>query len=509
VSAPQTIGWLARHELRLSWRDWLAMMTGGRRGRLRVVLGALLVFLVFVHLIAYSIVRSAADHGIPVDKATLIVVTGSALLSWSLMLSQAIEMVTRAFYARADLDLVLCSPVSTRRVFAVRIGAIAISATFLAIPFAGPFINALAFVDGPHWLAAYGVLVAMGAAATAVSVTLAVLLFATLGPKRTRFLAQVVAAVVGAAFVIGIQAAAIFSTGTLSRIAALRSPQVAVIAPDLDSAYWWPARAAMGEPAALAAIVAIAFGLLLAAILAFSMRFADYATAAAGLSSARISQRSTRNFRAASPGQILRRKEWLLLQRDPWLVSQTLIQILYLLPPALLLWRNFSEGHGALIVLVPVIVMAAGQLAGGLAWLAVSGEDAPDLVRSAPVPAHRIVRAKVEAVSGLIALIVAPMIIVLLVASPFDAIVSIGGVLLAAGSATLIQFWFRTQAKRSQFRRRQTSSRMATFAEAFSSIAWAATAFLAAATSWLALIPGAAALAVLGGARLIRPRQAA
>jgi ABC-2 type transport system permease protein len=34
------------------------------------------------------------------------------------------------------------------------------------------------------------------------------------------------------------------------------------------------------------------------------------------------------------------------------------------------------------------------------------------------------------------------------------------------------------QAKRSQFRRRQTSSRVATFAEAFSSIGWAATTAL-------------------------------
>jgi ABC-2 type transport system permease protein len=47
---------------------------------------------------------------------------------------------------------------------------------------------------------------------------------------------------------------------------------------------------------------------------------------------------------------------------------------------------------------------------------------------------------------------------------------------------------------------------MATFAEAFSSIAWAATAFLVAATSWLALIPATAAVGVLAGARLIRPR---
>jgi ABC-2 type transport system permease protein len=33
--------------------------------------------------------------------------------------------VTRAFYARADLDLILSSPVAARRLFAVRTGAIA------------------------------------------------------------------------------------------------------------------------------------------------------------------------------------------------------------------------------------------------------------------------------------------------------------------------------------------------------------------------------------------------
>ena len=51
--------------------------------------------------------------------------------------------------------------------------------------------------------------------------------------------------------------------------------------------------------------------------------------------------------------------------------------------------------------------------------------------------------------------------------------------MIATVSATAIQLWFRVQAKRSQFRRRQTSSRLATFAEAFSSIGWAATAVLA------------------------------
>jgi len=70
----------------------------------------------------------------------------------------------------------------------------------------------------------------------------------------------------------------------------------------------------------------------------------------------------------------------------------------------------------------------------------------------------------------------------------------------------LIQLWFRTQAKRKHFRRRQTSSRVATFAEAFSSIAWAATFGLAAAGRWQAAITALIALGILAGARALAPK---
>jgi ABC-2 type transport system permease protein len=102
----------------------------------------------------------------------------------------------------------------------------------------------------------------------------------------------------------------------------------------------------------------------------------------------------------------------------------------------------------------------------------------------------------------------APFVAALALASPWQAITAAAGVLVAAGSATAIQLWFRAQAKRSHFRRRQTSSRVATFAEAFSSISWAATAGLVAAGSAVALIPAVFALLVLGGARLMSPRVA-
>ena len=35
MSSATDLAWFARHEIRLAWREWLAMMTGGRRGRKR------------------------------------------------------------------------------------------------------------------------------------------------------------------------------------------------------------------------------------------------------------------------------------------------------------------------------------------------------------------------------------------------------------------------------------------------------------------------------------------
>mgnify|MGYP000884331365 CR=1 FL=1 len=31
MSSATALSWFARHELRLAWREWFAMMTGGRR----------------------------------------------------------------------------------------------------------------------------------------------------------------------------------------------------------------------------------------------------------------------------------------------------------------------------------------------------------------------------------------------------------------------------------------------------------------------------------------------
>ncbi len=510
MSQPATLTWFARHELRLFWRDWFSMLTAGKRRREPVLLLVTLGFVAAVHLVAYFVVAPFTAGGITADKQTLVMVASSAFLSWTLMLSQAIETVTRSFYARADLDLILSSPTSARRLFAVRMVAIAFGTTLLTTVLASPFINALAYHDGPRWLAAYGVLVAMGAAATALALVVTIVLLRAFGPNRTRLISQILSAVVAAAFVIGVQAAAIMSTGTFSRIAFLRSHSVVALAPEPGSPLWLPARAAMGDLGALAVVLGLALAGLALVIAAVSARFeAQATTASTAAEPAGRTARRPSGFRpAATRHRALRRKELTLLRRDPWLLSQTLMQILYLLPPALLLWRSFDGGVSVLLVMVPVMVMASGQLAGGLAWIAVSGEDAPDLVASAPVTPRAIIAAKIEAVLGSVAVVVTPLLIALAVPAPWLAAAAAVGIVISAVSGTMIQIWFRAQARRSAFRRRQIPSRLATLAEALSSILWAGVAALAAAGTWFAAVLAVLALMTLAGAWAIRPREA-
>ena len=144
---------------------------------------------------------------------------------------------------------------------------------------------------------------AMGVAAAALAVALTAALFRTIGPRRTRLIAQIVAAVIGAAFVIGLQVAAILSYGTLSRIAVLQSAtgagararrrQHRVVAGARDPRRCRGAR--RGRPRQRGARSPRPSSI-------FAPRFGDHALAAAGVSAHRhASARAAGAFRRASP----------------------------------------------------------------------------------------------------------------------------------------------------------------------------------------------------------------
>ncbi|MEO0729845.1 MAG: permease, partial [Pseudomonadota bacterium] len=423
LERPGSLGWFAAHEIRLTWRDWMSMMTAGKRVREKITLVGVLGFVAGLHLLAYALLREPFATGVTADKATLTFLTALGLLGGSLMLSQAIESVTRAFYARSDLDLILSSPASARALFSVRIAAIVLTTASLSLMMVLPFVVVAVAIDGVRWLAMIPTLFAAAACATAVAVLATIAMFKTLGARRTRLIAQIIAAVVGAAFLIGTQIAAIVSYGQMSRIELFSSAELQEWLPSITSAVWIPARAAMGQPFELILMVGASFALLAVVIAAHAGRFGEYVLVAASASEGGDGSAKGTTFASRSPEDALRKKEWRLLARDPWLVSQTLMQVLYLVPPAVLLWQNYGDETGAFVILAPVLVMAVGQLAGGLAWLAISGEDAPDLVASAPVAPASATTAKASSVLLVAIAAASPLLLALTFGSVWVALV--------------------------------------------------------------------------------------
>lgn len=510
AATPGSPRWFAAHEARLMWRDFSGMMTAGRTFRAPLVAACALAALALLHVFAWRALEGV-DVAARLDRTGLLVVSGALVMMFSLMLSQAIESVTRAYFGRSDLDLLLSSPAPVAPIFAVRAGVIGAQTGLLSLAIAAPVANVLAWRGGAGWLFVYPALAALGVLATALALLVTAVLFRTVGAKRTRLTAQIVAATVGAGFVIALQACAILGGQGLSRIALLSDPDVLALVPDAASPFWLPARAASGggiELCALLALVALAF--VGAGRLAVRS-FARDALNAASVGFGRARTSAFRGFRKRSDMRSqLRRKEWTLLARDPWLLSQSLQQVLYMLPPALMLYMNFGADRSVLFVVVPVIVMAAGQLAGGLAWLAISGEDAHELIATAPVAERDVLLAKMEAVGFVVLLLLAPFAVAASFVQPTAGLYILAGGGLAAASATTVQMWFRAQANRSFFRRRQVSSRVATIAEAMVSILWAAVTCLAIAEAPAVLLalPLVALAATFAVAWTLRPARA-
>ena len=506
MSGAGTIGWFALHETRLAWRDWLALISGGGRRRKSTVAIGFTVFAVIMHGMAWLMLFSSASLAGSGKDQVLSSLTFSLLLAWSLMVSQAMETVTRAFFARGDLELILTSSASASRLFAVRLAAMAATVVAMALVLAAPFIHVLVWLGGARWFGGYFIAAAMAIDATAVAIVIIVVMFHLLGAIRTRAVSQIIAAVIGAAFAIVLQFVTIISYGSMPD-ASFSTMAGLVRDAAKDHVMLWPAPDILADPVAIGALLGLSLLALAVVIFVFAPRFGQFALAAGNVTHASPRRgQEVSVFRGSSPAWALRRKEWVLLLRDPWLMSQTLMQLLYLLPAAFLLLRNF-RGIGGSALLVPILIVAGGQLAGGLAWLAVSGEDAPELIASAPLRSSRVMRAKTEAVLGSVALIFGPFVVLFAVVKPLPALIALAGVLIAAGSATAIQYWFRTQGRRSVFRRRQTSSRVATITEALSSTGWAATGAMATMGTWLCVLPGVIVLAIVAGAWMISPAR--
>jgi len=477
VIGPGSTLWLLGWEIRMAWRG----LIGARRGKTRMVLFAVLgvVALGLGFLVAIPL------RGVEMPVNTLSVVISDVVLVFvfTLMLSQTLAMATDALYTRGDLDLLFSSPLSPRKTLTVRFLALAASAFAAFALLVTPFLLPVAIVGHLAWLSLLLVLGALALAASATGLAVAVGLFALIGPRRTRTVAQVLAAIIGAAAFLGSQIRNILGGSGMNSA----GQQVEAFASNATFHYppiaAWPLRAALGEPVPLAVFAGFGIGLFWLVSAWLSRRFAADAASAQGVDVgvARTSSRPPGPFANGAFAATFQ-KEVRLLRRDIALISQVLLRVLYLLPASFLLLRE-AGSHQSLALPggAALLTFIAGQVASSLTWITVSAEDAPELLAASPAPATQLRAAKLAAgLAPLVVLLIGPLIALTMMA-PVTGLAATLGVAASAGAAGMINVWHPIPGKRSEFRRRRSGSLLTGIA------LLVVTLFIAAATALLAL----------------------
>ena len=480
---PGTFAWLLAHDLKLSWRQLTGIFAGWSQS---VTAAFAAVAIATMHLIAWGVLAMRATSPAMFGPKTAATAAIGVLL-W--MVAQGLLGATRSLYERGDLDVLFASPLPEWKAVVSRALAITMSTMAALAPMISPFANVAALTQDLSWLSLYPILLSMALFGTASGFIIAIVLFSTAGPRRARQISQILAAFIAGAFVLAVQIGMLLPKEMTAELLAWVGQVRRVIAQD-DGIVLLAARAATrGDLAMLLTIFVISSGFFALAVYALSGAFARASLIASGSGSgtatARIRQRGFRPGAAAS----LRLKEWRLLVRDPNLFAQLGLQIIYTLPLAVMLLRRPQDIPPA-VALAPLIVVLAAQISASLAWITVSGEDAPELIASAPVAPSRAAIAKLSAIAAPLALILAAPVFALAAISFLAALYAIGFGALAAASTALLNFWHPMQGNRRGLLRRHSQSKVIAIAEHGLALLWAMAVVAAMVDLRLALVPG-------------------
>ncbi|MGJ7915571.1 putative ABC transporter permease subunit [Massilia sp. LXY-6] len=466
---PGSARWLLRHELRLAWYG-AAINAGGRR---RMSWGSMTVWAVawlLLHVAAFAFLRKLTPGGV-IDPVLAIPATILLAAVATFMLAASLRASVLALFERGDLDLLLSSPLSSRSIFTVRLLGVILAAAALYLFLFGPLVHVGVALGQFHWVGVYVAIVATATLMACLGMLLTLALVRLLGARRTRVLAQVLSAVAGALLFLLSQSYSMLSHSgdagdaerTLRTMA--KSPWLGP-----DSPLWLPGRAVLGDPLptlGMALLGIAAFALTVGRTHRFfvhGLQQAAGSARAAGKPSGPLRLR----FRRSLFDTVVA-KEWRLIARDPHLISQVLLQLVYLAPMLFLILRK-NDAPGPAIG--AGLALLCSSLTSSLAWIIVSAEDAPDLLHSSPAAGRTIRLAKLAASVMPPLLLVALPLLWLLVRAPLAGLLIAFVVVGAVLSAALIVGWLGRPGLRSDFKMRGKENFLCTVFEGVNTLCW-------------------------------------
>ena len=485
ILTPGSFTWLLRHELRLALRG-----TGTRtRWVARNLPSILLATVPTIGGVALAYLLR--DTGPFSDRAVarMLGFVGAGVVTLLvLMISTAAIAVLRTFHDRHDLDLLMSSPVPSATILAATAVGVAVTVAAPFALFVGPFALASAVFGEPRWLGGLVMVGVNATVATSIALGLTSLMFGAIGARRARTIIQLGAAVMGGA---------VFLISQLGNVSpALTHRLYLTVTRRWPSPLDWPARAAAGEPLPLAAMIAFA-GLAAWSAARFGAHHLA-ASADTGTSSRSVVRAGPVRFRTGL-ARIIVTKELRLIVRDPELITQIALRLVYLIPMAALVLRG-RDGVDPGPAVAAAATAFAGLLASSLAWIIVCAEDAPDLLAAAPLAAATVERAKLVAACLAPVALIAVASAAIIGSAPWAAAVTLVMGVVAALTAALLQAWFGKVQPRAAFRRRRSGSFVVGLGQVALAGAWSGTATLLAHGSIWTIAPALFGCMIMAGA---------
>lgn len=411
---PGSLLWLIVHECRLWWRDlqakWFLYIVGGL-----LTVATLLLAGVWLSMISAGELPPARIPSPPPPLA-LRIAGGVWVFLFIYAFIQSMQHSLTALFDRGDLDLLVSSPIPSKTVFASRLLSVAVEVflgfLLLVLPATLLIIAAGAF----QLLGIYPALVGLCLTTASLSMLLALGLVKLVGARRARTLAQVLTMAIAGAFFVSMQLLNLNARDSLSQpngSAGLFEGAADGLSLSPESWLWFPVRTLFMDVPSVIATLVISGGLVWLTIETLNGQFIQGTQQSTTVSISRRSpalQTATRrrSSQAMAFNQGLTRvflmKEWRVIKRSPYLISRTLISMVFLIPLMLLVVQDSSRLSGSpagldLGIVTGVALPSAGAfLTSSLAVICIAGEEAPDLLKSAPISGQRVRVLKLSAI---------------------------------------------------------------------------------------------------------------
>ena len=478
---------LLRHEARLIWRGSLF---GGKHGWVLLIGLAILL-----HAIGYGMARGMAAIHLGATDQTL-GATLALLFVGGLMLSQAVQRASELLDDRTDLGWLLSTPVPPQHILTVRLLAVAGAVSLYWLLLLVPLADGMALLGRRDLVGIYPMLVVLALLVTCVGFGVTFALLRLTNVRRTRALANAFATLIGATVFLAGQSRSLLSQAVSDRFWNSFAPSPGAASGGL---LWMPARALLGAPVPMLALLSASLAAALATSWALQRWFAAGAQAVVAAGHEAGAARADGRIFPAGPRAALLTKELRLLRRYPGLSGLAAYYLIYLVPAVAAIWHSTggaTSGDARLLGAAPVL--SAGELARLFVSVTMMGDEASELVATAPVGFWAVARAKLSAAGlGVVAILAVPvggLGLSLPSALPAMAVGMAGNV----GCNLILGLWRPAPIKRTDLRRNHKGwGGLVNVVGFFFSASWSIATWQMLKGSWWAILPMAIALAAL------------